>query len=123
MAEYFPKLDIVLLSSISEGQPLVVLEGQAARRPFVTTDVGCCRELIYGGPNDNLGTAGAVVSPMDYEHMAKEILRLARNLPLRRQMGNIGYERVKEKYTYEQFIDAYRNLYRQFERGNVRWQA
>lgn len=42
------KLDFVLLTSISEGQPLAVLEAMAAGRPAVTTDVGCCRELIEG---------------------------------------------------------------------------
>ena len=38
--EYFEKLDFTLLTSISEGQPLSVLESFAARRPCVTTDVG-----------------------------------------------------------------------------------
>lgn len=111
VADYFPKLDIVLLSSISEGQPLVVLEGQAARRPFVTTDVGCCRELIYGASHDDLGAAGAVVAPMDYEQMAKEIIRLAKNFPLRQRMGNIGCQRAKNGYTYENFINKYRDIY------------
>lgn len=111
VAEIFPQLDIVLLSSISEGQPLAVLEGQAAKRPFVTTDVGCCRELIYGRTDDALGAAGAVVAPMDYEQMAKEIIRLGRDFELRRQMGLIGYQRVCKGYTYENFINQYRKIY------------
>lgn len=115
VAEVFPQLDIVLLSSISEGQPLAVLEGQAARRPFVTTDVGCCRELIYGGSNDDLGPAGAVVAPMDYEQMAKEIIRLGKDFPLRRKMGQVGWQRVKNGYTYEYFIDSYRKIFQQLE--------
>lgn len=113
VAEYLPKLDIMVLSSISEGQPLAVLEGQAARRPFVTTNVGCCRELIYGTDGDELGTAGAVTAPMDYRQMAREIIRLAKDFSLRRKMGNIGYQRVKNGYTYENFINSYRNIYRE----------
>ena len=115
VAEVFPKLDIVLLSSISEGQPLAVLEGQAAKRPFVTTDVGCCRELIYGASYDDLGVAGAVVAPMDYEQMAKEIIRLGKNFALRKKMGLTGYQRVKNGYTYENFIASYRDIYQELK--------
>ncbi len=113
VTDYLPKMDILVLSSISEGQPLAVLEGQAAHRPFVTTNVGCCHELIYGDSQDTLGAAGAVVAPMDFENMSREILRLARNFELRRRMGNIGYERVKRGYTYEHFIESYRKIYAQ----------
>ena len=113
VVEYLPKMDVMVLSSISEGQPLAVLEGQAAHRPFVTTDVGCCRELIYGPSDDHLGAAGSIVAPMDFEAMSAEILRLARDFELRRKMGNIGYERAKRGYTYEFFIESYRKIYEQ----------
>ncbi len=39
---------ILILTSISEGQPLSVLESMAAGKACVTTDVGCCRELLEG---------------------------------------------------------------------------
>ena len=48
IVQYMRKLDFTILTSISEGQPLSVLESFAARRPCVTTDVGCCRELLNG---------------------------------------------------------------------------
>ncbi|MBQ2136373.1 MAG: GT4 family glycosyltransferase PelF, partial [Selenomonas sp.] len=114
VAEYLPKMDLMMLSSISEGQPLAVLEGFAAHRPFVTTDVGCCRELIYGDSNDDLGVAGAVVAPMDFESMAKEMIRLGKDFELRRKMGNIGYERTKRAYTYEHFLESYRDIYQMY---------
>lgn len=117
VVEYLPKMDLLMLSSISEGQPLAVLEGQAAHRPFVTTDVGCCRELIYGDSTDTLGPAGSIVAPMDYEAMAAEIVRLGKDFDLRRRMGNIGYERVRRGYTYEHFIASYRKIYEQERRS------
>ena len=88
VVEYLPRMDLLMLSSISEGQPLAVLEGQAAHRPFITTDVGCCRELIYGGQDDTLGAAGAVVAPMDFEAMAAQMVRLWRDFSLRRFAAN-----------------------------------
>lgn len=123
VTEYLPKMDVLVLSSISEGQPLSVLEGFAAHRPFVTTDVGCCRELIYGDSQDTLGDAGIVVPPLDFEAMAREILRLARNFPLRHQMSQAGYERTLRGYTYEHFIDSYRRIYREEGELGASWQA
>jgi glycosyltransferase involved in cell wall biosynthesis len=114
VVEYLPHMDIMLLSSISEGQPLAVLEGFAAHRPFVTTNVGCCWELIYGDSSDDLGEAGAVVAPMDFEAMAREMIRLGKDFELRRKMGNVGYERAKRGYTYEHFIAGYRDIYQMY---------
>lgn len=64
VVEYMEKLDFAILTSISEGQPLSVLESLAARRPCVTTEVGCCRELLEGAPGDDFGVAGFVTPPM-----------------------------------------------------------
>ena len=46
--EYLKKMDFMILTSISEGQPLSILESMAAGKPCVTTDVGCCKELLGG---------------------------------------------------------------------------
>ena len=46
--EYLKKMDFMILTSISEGQPLSILESMAAGKPCVTTDVGCCKELLEG---------------------------------------------------------------------------
>jgi glycosyltransferase involved in cell wall biosynthesis len=110
--KYMEKIDILVLSSISEGQPLALLEGMAARRPFVTTDVGSCQELLYGR-NDQLGRAGIIVSMMDFENMAKAILTLARNRKMRIDMGEAGYRRIHQFYTLDAFLDAYRKVYQE----------
>ena len=60
----YGKTGFTILTSISEGQPLSVLESFAARRPCVTTDVGCCRELLAGNEEDSFGIAGYCVPPM-----------------------------------------------------------
>lgn len=48
---------------------------------------------------------------MDFQAMAAEIVRLGKDFALRRQMAAIGYERTKRYYTYEQFIQSYRDIY------------
>ena len=116
VVDYIPKLDLMVLSSISEGQPLAVLEGHSAHRPFVTTDVGCCREILYGMKGDDLGKSGEIVAPMDFTNMAEQIKKLLRDFELRRKMGNVGYERVKRYYRFDQFIDAYKNIYAKYDK-------
>jgi len=75
---YLEKIDFTLLTSISEGQPLAVLEAMAAGRPAVTTDVGSCRELIMG-PGDDFGPAGICVPVMHQTALAEAILSLCRD--------------------------------------------
>lgn len=114
--EYIGKMDVIVLSSISEGQPLSVLEGLAAGKPFVTTDVGSCKELLYG-MNDNFGQAGIVVPVMNYEEIGYAIVSLCRSDSLRLRMGRSGQERVRSLYTHDAFIKNYKKLYEELREG------
>ena len=111
IAAYLQKLDFTILTSISEGQPLSVLESLAARRPCVTTDVGCCRELLAGTPGDTRGAAGFCVPPMYRQGLADAMEKLCVSRPLRQRMGAIGQQRVAQSYRHEQMLARYRDLY------------
>jgi polysaccharide biosynthesis protein PelF len=112
-ADYIGKMDIMLLSSLSEGQPLTILEAFTAKKPFITTDVGNCRGLLEG-EFDNYGAAGIVVPIMNETKLAKAILELAEDPALRQRMGEIGYRRVIEHYDedecYMRFYDLYKEM-------------
>ena len=108
--DYLKDMDLLVLTSISEGQPLAILEGLACKLPFVTTNVGDCGDLI-NGCFDSFGPAGRVVPVMDYSAIAEGILELSENENLRRQFGLNGYNRVKEKYSFKAFIDEYKTIY------------
>lgn len=110
VAEWYGKLDIILLSSVSEGQPFVILEGMASKRPCVATNVGSCEELIWGN-EDGFGQAGEVVPVMNPNLMAKAILKMAENRDYLRTMAMNGYNRVLKFYQEEEFLLAYTNLY------------
>lgn len=111
MVEYMAKFDFTILTSISEGQPLSVLESLCAGRPAVTTDVGCCRELLEGGPGDDLGLAGLVAAPMDRQGLADAMQRLCDDADLRERMGEVGQRRVEAHYRQETMMRAYHDLY------------
>lgn len=111
VVEYMRKLDFTVLTSISEGQPLSVLESFAAARPCVTTDVGCCRELLEGEEGDDFGTAGFYVPPMYREGLSRAMERMCSSRTLRETMGQIGRNRVNAYYRHERMLDDYRKLY------------
>ncbi len=108
--EYYGRMDMTILTSISEGQPLTILESFAAHRPVIATDVGNCRELILG-EKDDFGAAGIVTHIMDVEEIAQAILKLAHDRQLRVEMGENGYRRAAFDYRIEKMQDAYRQLY------------
>jgi len=120
IVEYFEKLDFTLLTSISEGQPLSVLESFAARRPCVTTDVGCCNELLDGKPGDTLGKAGFFVPPMQRDKLADAMEILCESRDLRLKMGLIAQKRAYESFRYDIMLTKYRDLYKEVETA---WQA
>lgn len=121
-ADYYGRMDMTILTSISEGQPLTILESFAARKPVIATDVGNCRGLILG-EEDDFGPAGIVTRIMNVEDIAQAMVHLARDEQLRRQMGENGYKRVTSGYRFSYMQDAYRKLYRDFaESMGLAWE-
>ena len=116
--EYMVKMDFTILTSISEGQPLTILESFAARRPVVCTNVGCCKELVNGN-HDEIGKAGICCTPMDISGIAKAMIYLIKNTDKRIEYGENGLKRVKKCYTYDKMIESYFDLY---EKGLKNWQ-
>jgi glycosyltransferase involved in cell wall biosynthesis len=111
VTEYIGKMDVMVLTSISEGQPLSIMEGMAAKKPHVTTNVGDCRGLIFGASDDDLGQCGFVEGIMSSEQIASRLIQLAKNEKLRLEFGEIGYKRVKRYYQAHVFIDAFKGIY------------
>ena len=112
--DYLGKMDFTILTSISEGQPLTILESYAAGKPVIATDVGNCSGLIYG-ENDGFGDAGIITHIMNMEEIADAITELATNPEKRRAMGENGYKRVMSRYKLDDMRETYRDIYRKFE--------
>lgn len=110
ITEYLGRMDFTILTSISEGQPLALLESYAAHKPVIATDVGCCRELIYG--SDDFGAAGILTHIMNTAELATAMVELGRSPKLRKDMGEVGYRRVMAGFQLQQMKETYENLYR-----------
>jgi len=111
--EILPQLGLLMLTSISEAQPLVLLEAFASGVPAVVTDVGNCRELIEGGSSEDraLGAAGAVVSIANPEATAKAALELLTDQELWYKAQDAAIKRVERYYNREDMFDHYRGIY------------
>ena len=118
--DIFPKISINTLTSISEGMPLSILEGFAAGVPAVTTDVGSCKELIYGGLNEEdkkIGKAGFVCKVADPKDLANRYIELLTNENLWKSFQEAGLKRVNTFYTQKIFLNNYRKLYNEVLNG------
>jgi glycosyltransferase involved in cell wall biosynthesis len=103
----------VVLTSFSEGQPLVILEAYAAGLPVVSTDVGACREMIEGRLAEDraLGPSGIVTRVATPTDTAAALVRLARDPDLRRAFGAVGRKRVGQFYRRRDMMESYRLIY------------
>ena len=111
--ELLPKVGVVVLSSISEALPLVILEAQAAGVPVVSTDVGSCRQLIDGlGPEDQaLGSCGRVVGIANPEALADACLELLASPGQWQAASAAGIARVERYYSDRLLFERYRQVY------------
>jgi polysaccharide biosynthesis protein PelF len=111
--EYMSRIDVLVLTSISEAQPLVLLEAGAARIACVATDVGSCRDIIDGMPDElpKLGSGGRVVPPMDTQAIGAAVVELLQDDDLRRRCGAALRTRVATHFTSAKSSSQYMDLY------------
>ncbi|MHB1285721.1 MAG: GT4 family glycosyltransferase PelF [Leptospirales bacterium] len=112
---YYPQIDILALTSLSEAQPLVIMEAGGAGIPVVASRVGACEELLIGrtDPDRALGPSGLLTSVGSPQETALSILRLIRDPDLASAMGNTGRRRMDLFYKESDVFDTYRKIYQE----------
>ena len=103
IARHLQRSSILVLSSVTEGFPKVLLEAMATETPVVATDVGCCEEV--------LGGAGLVVQKKDPAKLAAGLLQLIENPALRLQLAESG-PAVAARYRWEDTAKIVHEEYR-----------
>jgi glycosyltransferase involved in cell wall biosynthesis len=113
LTDYMDQIDVNVLTSISEGQPLVILEMGAVGIPSVATNVGACEELILGSDTESpkLKPGGAIVPLSNPAATAKEIGDLLVDKNWHEQCGQAMKERIRLYYNEADLIERYRELY------------
>lgn len=94
--------DVALLTSISEGMPLAVLEAMAQARPVVATSVGGVPEIVEG--------CGLLAPPGHVERLAGAVCTLLDRPALAQALGLRGRARVERRFRGDRQLDTYRRL-------------
>ena len=91
----------LVVPSVSEGLPRVIMEAMALAKPVVASNVGGIPDLVKDGQTGFLFEAGNV------EQLADKLRTLLSNKPLAIEIGNRGRELVQSKFSNEKYIYNY----------------
>lgn len=108
----YPAMDVSVLTSLSEGLSITLLESMGHGLPVVATRVGGNPELVRDGEN------GFLVPPADIPAFAERVVALLRDGALRQEMGTRGRALVESDFVLERVARRYEALYRSVIRGN-----
>ncbi len=113
---FMSEIDVIAITSISEAQPLVILEAGACGIPSVATNVGACKEMILGKDDEEpaLGAGGAIVPLSNPGATADAIYGLLTDREFYRNCSEAMRQRVALYYSKEQQHAAYTALYDQW---------
>lgn len=105
--------DVFLLTSISEGIPVTIIEAMSARLPIVATDVGGVSEVVEHGRH------GLLTRNADDGALATSILKFLKDPSLRQTLGENGRRRAAEEFSESAMHERYASLYQEVMDGTI----
>lgn len=103
---FFNAANAVVMSSVSEGLPMSLLQGMSLGLPSVVTAVGGMKEII------DLSRGGIAVPVGDPQSLGEAIIRLAENPELRSELGASAKAAYQQHFTLRSMQQGYDALYR-----------
>jgi glycosyltransferase involved in cell wall biosynthesis len=100
-------MDVFVLSSDFEGNPLSVMEAMASGLPIVSTAVGGVPDLFESGKQ------GILVPPGDIQGLSKAMTFLLQDQEARKSFGLAAARRAGEKFDVATMVRAYEETYEQ----------
>ncbi|OGO21394.1 MAG: hypothetical protein A2144_00290 [Chloroflexi bacterium RBG_16_50_9] len=97
--------DVVVLTSLSEGCPIVVLEASACGIPVIASRVGGVPDIVEDGKT------GIVISPRNITELKQALIKMMNNPLLRVEMGKRARERIEQGFTWDKTCSRLEEFY------------
>ncbi|MBW1618954.1 MULTISPECIES: glycosyltransferase family 4 protein [Empedobacter] len=104
--ELLPELDVLLITSLTEGLPLSIYEAFASRVPIVSTKAGGISEVVKNNET------GFVSEIKDVDDLAKKVILILLNDELRNNIIENAYQLVSTKFDLKNLEENYLNYYK-----------
>lgn len=101
----FKTMDALVMSSRSEGMPLIILEAWAERLGVLATTVGGIPEMLSDGQS------GVLVPPYDISSLSAALRRIIENRTMMWQFGEEGYRLLYERYSLTRQATLLQDVY------------
>jgi glycosyltransferase involved in cell wall biosynthesis len=116
MSSVYGAADIVALSSLNEGTPVTLIEGMAAGKPVIATEVGGVRDLLGevdkdSGEGYKLARRGILVPSGGAKEMAEALLFAQANRGLLMAVADRAKDYVIAHYSVERLVGDLKALY------------
>ena len=105
-ASYLKFFDLFVLSSFTEGLPIVLLEAMAAEIPIVATNVGGVAKVLKNG------RAGLLIEPGNKRELKDAILSISQDPNVMDHRIAYAKKRVTEKYSSRSMAMKYQDIYK-----------
>jgi glycosyltransferase involved in cell wall biosynthesis len=99
--------DTLLLTSVSEGVPLTLIEAMAAGVPVVSTNVGSIADIVLHG------TSGLLAPARDHATLAEHLIQLGCAKDLRTKFGQAGRAQAVTDFSEARMMEQYCKLFEQ----------
>jgi glycosyltransferase involved in cell wall biosynthesis len=103
--EFLGRIDALVLCSRIENLPYSVMEAMAAGLPVIATSVGGLPDLVVEG------ATGYLVASDDDAALADRIVLVAKDVALRRRLGETGREKLRSAFSPDRCVEAHEALY------------
>jgi glycosyltransferase involved in cell wall biosynthesis len=112
-ANIFAACDVLVLPSIYESFGMVFLEAWACRKPVIGMRAGAIPSIVTDGLD------GLLVTPNHPDELTQALCQLLANPSQRAAMGEAGYKKMRQNYTWDIVTDKFREVYVQVADSKV----
>lgn len=110
--KYLLYFDVFVISSLTEGLPITLLEAMQAKVPIVATKVGGIPEVLENGKG------GLLVGPYDSEGLANVLSRVYYDKKFCNELTNFAYQKAVNDFTSKNMALQYSDIYLRIWKDN-----